>query len=141
MTRRKILFVGVVGGALLLGACAGSSPDTAATTPPTTEASQAAATTTAPPSDEAAQVSEVSEVSIESFLFGPADLTVSVGDTIRWTNNEAGIPHDTTADDGLWESATLRPGDQFEFTFNEPGTYTYFCSIHPDMRATITVTG
>jgi plastocyanin len=124
MTRRTILFVGVVGGALLLAACGGSSPDS---TPDST-------VTTPPPG-------EVSDVSIENFLFGPSDLTVSVGETIRWTNKESGIPHDTTADEGLWESETLRPGDQFEFTFTEPGTYTYFCSIHPNMRATITVTG
>lgn len=136
MTRRMIVFVGLVGAALLLGACAGSSPNNTVTTPTTAPANEPSEVPdTTPPSG------DVVEVSIESFLFGPADLTVSVGDTIRWTNNEAGIPHDTTADDGLWESATLRPGDQFEFTFTEAGTYTYFCSIHPNMRATITVTG
>jgi len=138
MTRRMILFVGVAGGALFLAACAGSSPDSAPDTTvsaPDTTVSAPDTTVSAPPSG------EPSEVSIENFQFGPGDLTVAVGETITWTNNESGIPHDTTADEGLWESETLRPGDQFEFTFTEPGTYTYFCSIHPNMKATITVTG
>ena len=135
MTKRMVLFVMVVGGALLLAACAGSSP---AGTPDTTAGSSDTtpdATVGTPPA------SDGSEVSIENFLFGPGELTVSVGETITWTNNESGIPHTTTADDGLWGSEALQPGDDFEFTFAEPGTFTYFCSIHPNMTATITVTG
>jgi len=135
MTRRMILLAGLVGGAVLLAACAGSSPDS---TPATTVGGP----DTTPDSTVTTAVSnEVLDVSIENFLFDPADLTVAVGETIRWTNNESGIPHDTTADDGLWESPLLQPGDDFEFTFAEPGTYTYFCAIHPNMKATITVTG
>ncbi len=124
MTKRTILFVGLIGGALLLAACSNSSIEETTTT----------AAATPPPA-------AGREVSIVNFAFDPAELTVSVGDTITWTNNESGIPHTTTADDGLWDSATLNPDDTYSFTFTEPGTYTYFCSIHPSMRASITVTG
>jgi len=51
------------------------------------------------------------------------------------------VDHTTTSDDGLWDSATLQPGEQFSFAFDQPGTYTYFCSIHPSMTATIVVEG
>jgi len=125
MTKRMILLVGVVAGALLLAACSSSSIGETTTT---------AEAATPPPGGG-------SEVSIENFAFGPAEVTVSVGDTITWTNDESGIPHTTTADDGLWDSGTLNPDDTYSFTFTEPGTYTYFCSIHPSMRAVVTVTG
>ncbi len=80
-------------------------------------------------------------ISIEDFRFQPPDLTVPVGATVTWTNDEAGIAHTTTADDGTWNSGSLQPGDAFEMTFDQPGTYSYFCSIHPSMQATITVQG
>lgn len=121
MTKRMLITAGLVAGALLLAACSGSSETT---------------TTTA-----GAPAGGDDAVSIVDFAFEPGDLTVSVGDTITWTNNESGIPHTTTADNGLWDSATMRPDDTFTFTFTEPGTYTYLCTIHPSMTATITVTG
>ncbi len=122
MTKRIMMFIGIVAGALVLAACSSSSGESVTTT---TSGSSGGGV----------------EVSIENFAFGPDDLTVSVGDTITWTNDENGIPHTTTADEGLWDSATLRPDDTFAFTFTEAGTFTYFCSIHPAMRAMITVTG
>ncbi|MFV1999273.1 MAG: plastocyanin/azurin family copper-binding protein [Acidimicrobiia bacterium] len=122
MSKRIMMFIGIAAGALVLAACS-SSPSESVTT-----------TSSGAPSGG-------SEVSIENFAFGPADLTVSVGDTITWTNNENGVPHTTTADDGLWDSSTMRPDDTFAFTFTEAGTFTYLCTIHPSMRATITVTG
>ncbi|GMQ98888.1 MAG: hypothetical protein BMS9Abin17_1420 [Acidimicrobiia bacterium] len=122
MSKRIMMFIGIVAGALVLAACSSSSGESVATS--SAESSGGGA-----------------GISIENFAFGPDDLTVSVGDTITWTNDENGVPHTTTADDGLWDSATLRPDDTFAFTFTEAGTFTYFCSIHPAMRATITVTG
>lgn len=77
-------------------------------------------------------------ISIEGFAFGPADITVPVGTTVTWTNND-GPPHTVTADDGSFESENLATGDTFSFTFDTPGTYTYHCAIHPSMTATITV--
>ena len=77
-------------------------------------------------------------VSIEDFFFSPANMTVAPGTTVTWVNNGQS-PHTSTADDGTWDSGTLQPGKSFSFTFDQAGTYTYHCSIHPDMTGTITV--
>ena len=81
------------------------------------------------------------EIAIRGFAFGPAEVTVAAGTTVTWVNKESGVPHTSTSDDGLWKSGTLSPGDSFSFTFDRPGTYTYFCSIHPNMKGTIVVQG
>ena len=79
-------------------------------------------------------------VSIEDFFFSPANMTVAPGTTVTWVNNGR-APHTSTADDGAWDSGTLQPGESFSFTFDQAGTYTYLCTIHPDMTGTITVSG
>jgi plastocyanin len=79
-------------------------------------------------------------VSIQDFSFSPDQMTVAPGTTVTWTN-DGQQPHTSTADDGTWDSGTLQPGDDYSFTFDEPGTYTYHCSIHPDMTASVKVSG
>jgi LPXTG-motif cell wall-anchored protein len=79
-------------------------------------------------------------VSIQDFFFDPDQLSVAPGTTVTWVN-EGQAPHTTTADDGTWDSGTLQPGEDFSFTFDQPGTYTYHCSIHPDMTASVKVSG
>jgi plastocyanin len=70
--------------------------------------------------------------------------SVSVGDTIRWENQDA-APHTSTSGvspvkDGVWDSGILNTGQKFEFTFQNPGVFAYWCAVHPSMTATITVT-
>lgn len=130
---RAASVAGVVAGALLIAACSGSSDTDAATTTQATTVTTVATTTSPPDAG--------GDVSIENFAFGPASATISVGDTVTWTNNEDSIGHTTASDDGLWQSDLLQPGDGFERTFDEAGTFTYFCSIHPSMKASITVEG
>lgn len=80
-------------------------------------------------------------VTIVDFAFSPADVTVEAGDTVVWTNTGA-APHTSTSDSGqadAWDSGTLTTGQQFSRTFATPGTFTYFCAIHPFMRGTVTV--
>ena len=74
--------------------------------------------------------------------FAHQDITVTVGTTVAWTNRD-GVPHTTTelSDTEIWDSKSLQPGQSFEFTFTEAGTFNYFCAIHPTMTATVTVTG
>jgi len=79
-------------------------------------------------------------VSIQDFSFDPGQITVAPGTTVTWTN-EGPSPHTTTADDGSWDSGELQQGEDFSFTFDKPGTYTYHCSIHPDMTASVKVSG
>jgi hypothetical protein len=66
--------------------------------------------------------------------------TVEVGRTVVWVN-EGTDDHTTTSDSDVWDSGTLKPGDDFSFTFTEPGVYTYFCSFHRErgMVGTIVV--
>jgi plastocyanin len=88
----------------------------------------------------AASAQDDMTVSIQDFSFNPGQITVAPGTTVTWTN-EGPSPHTTTADDGSWDSGTLQQGEDFSFTFDEPGTYTYHCSIHPDMTASVKVSG
>jgi len=90
----------------------------------------------ATPSDKPA--SEVA-VKIDNFSFSPATITVSAGTTIRWTNRDD-IPHTVVSDDKTtFKSKVLDTDEQFTYTFTKPGTYSYFCSIHPKMTAKVVV--
>ena len=90
---------------------------------------------TAPGEEPAA---EAPEVEINKFRFTPAELTVSVGDAVAWTNAE-GVDHSVVADDDGFESERLSNGDAFEFTFDTAGTFAYICGLHPSMSGTVTV--
>jgi plastocyanin len=80
------------------------------------------------------------KVIIDNFSYGPATLTVAVGTKVIWTNDDAD-PHTVTSatDPRLLKSSALDTGDSFAFTFDKPGTYRYFCSLHPHMQGTIVV--
>ena len=75
-------------------------------------------------------------VEIGDGFFGPASLTVTIGDTVTWTNADDS-PHTVTAD--AFDSGNIETGQTFSHTFTEPGTYTYVCQYHDEMVATITV--
>jgi FtsP/CotA-like multicopper oxidase with cupredoxin domain len=83
-------------------------------------------------------------VSIQDFFFDPDQLTVAPGTTVTWVN-EGEAPHTVTSTDGKeLDSATLQPGDTYSFTFEEGDageTYAYQCTIHPEMTASVTVSG
>ena len=80
-------------------------------------------------------------VNVKDFAFNPGTITVATGTEVTWTNDETGVAHTTTSNDDVWKSGVLQPGDEFSSTFAEPGTFTYFCSIHPSMTATVVVEG
>jgi plastocyanin len=77
-------------------------------------------------------------VSIQNMAFSPATITVSVGTTVTWTNNDATI-HTVTSNTGLFESGQLSKGSHFSHTFSTAGTFAYHCSIHPEMTGTVKV--
>jgi plastocyanin len=77
-------------------------------------------------------------VDIKDFKFSPASLTVPVGTTGTWTNHDEET-HTITSTTGAFSSAGLSDGDTFARTFTQPGTYQYFCSLHPHMRAAVIV--
>ena len=76
-------------------------------------------------------------VKIGNFTFGPQELKVKAGTTVTWTN-EDDIPH-TIVSINNFRSKALDSDDKFSFTFTTPGTYKYFCSLHPHMTGTIVV--
>jgi plastocyanin len=65
-------------------------------------------------------------------------LVLGVNNTVVWTNNDS-APHTVTANDGSFNSGNLAPGQSFAYTFTSPGTYTYHCTYHPWMVASVTV--
>ena len=81
----------------------------------------------------------VAEVKIDNFSFGPATITVPAGATVTWRNNDD-VPHVVSSDDNkMFKSKALDTDDRFSFTFTKPGTYNYYCAIHPKMTAKIVV--
>jgi plastocyanin len=78
------------------------------------------------------------EVRVDNFTFGPATLTVPVNSTVTWVNKDD-LPHVIASNDGVFKSKALDTEDKYSFTFSKPGTYAYFCSIHPKMVGTIIV--
>jgi amicyanin len=78
------------------------------------------------------------EVKIDNFTFNPPRLTVKAGTTVTW-ENEDDIPHTATATKMQFKSKVLDTGQTFSFTFTTPGTYEYFCALHPHMTGTIVV--
>jgi plastocyanin len=78
------------------------------------------------------------EVKIDNFNFSPATLTVKVGTEITWTNGDD-IPHTVVGDGRIFKSKVLGTGEKFTFTVSKPGTYSYSCSIHPNMTGKVIV--
>jgi plastocyanin len=124
----------------LLAACAPSNAVAGTTGLPTPV--PPAAVATVPPAKPLA-VADLNaaggpRLAVENFNFTPADITVAPGTTITWTNNDD-VEHTVTASDNRFGSKALETGDAFSFTFAQPGTYAYFCAIHPFMTGRVTV--
>jgi plastocyanin len=119
MIKRTMSIFGWAGLVLIaLGLLFNGSPDIAANTQPP-------ATT---------------EVKIDNFSFTPVTLTVTAGTTVTWTNRDD-IPHTvvSTDDPKTFKSKVMDTDENFSFTFTKPGTYAYFCSVHPKMTGTVVV--
>ena len=77
-------------------------------------------------------------VSIKGFKFSPADITINIGDTIVWTNDDS-APHTVESSDGTLKSDELTNGDTYSHTFAKAGKVSYMCGIHPSMKGSVTV--
>jgi plastocyanin len=86
----------------------------------------------------AAPLSGNVDVTIAGYTFSPALLTIKIGTTVKWTNQDS-VSHSVTADDNSWGSGDLKQGDSFSFTFSQAGIFAYHCSVHSSMKATVTV--
>ena len=79
-----------------------------------------------------------STVTIANYSYSPATLTIKVGDTVTWTNQDS-VGHTATADDNSFDTGILTKGKSGTITFNKAGTYPYHCTPHPVMKGTIIV--
>jgi len=79
------------------------------------------------------------QVDITNFAYNPETITISAGQSITWTNQDEAMHTVTGKDRDFLQSGTLNQGDTFTQTFDEPGTYEYFCEFHPNMKGIIVV--
>jgi plastocyanin len=77
-------------------------------------------------------------VDFRDFDYIPRDLTIDAGATVTWTSYD-GTPHTSTAKDGTWDTGRLNKNQSGGLTFDDPGTYSYYCTYHTYMKATLTV--
>ena len=83
---------------------------------------------------------QAATVDITDFTYAPVTVKVSKGGSVEWTNGDK-APHTATAEDDSFDTGNLKKGDSAKVTFDEPGTFTYICTFHPFMQATVEVTG
>jgi plastocyanin len=80
----------------------------------------------------------VIQVTIDNYTFTPKELTIPAGTQVTWTNKDD-VPHTVVSVDKKFKSKALDTDETFSFTFSDPGTYAYFCSVHPTMTGKIIV--
>ena len=125
MINKKILGIGFAAIALVLSAASCNSAKTANKSTTSSNAENLSATSAA--------------VSISNFAFATPALTIKKGTTVTWTNNDTALHTVTGGSDGP-ASGTLAKGRSYSFTFDTVGTFSYRCTLHSGMTATVTVT-
>jgi plastocyanin len=143
MSSKPLFAAALVALSLGLVACGDSGSDSATTDAETvpsatgeTTGEDTEATESEPaPSGEAAKAEKVA---IVEFTYQPDPVVVQAGGKVTWQNEDA-APHTATADDDSWDTGTIEKGKIGSETFKEPGTFTYFCEIHPTMHGTVEV--
>ena len=84
------------------------------------------------------QAQKAEKVQIVEFTYEPDPVVVQVGGKVTWQNEDT-APHTATADDGSFDTGIIEKGKLGSATFKEPGTFTYFCEVHPTMHGTVEV--
>jgi amicyanin len=124
-------------GGLILAGCEGQVPTPAAgpTQGPSVLAAAGAET-----AGKSAPTADKTEVTIDNFSFNPPVLTVAVGTKVTWLNRDD-VPHTVTSTTKprIIDSPTLDSDQSFSHIFTRPGTYDYFCAVHPKMTGKIVV--
>lgn len=90
------------------------------------------------PGAESKTNSQPSRITIKDFSFGPTSTTVPTGTKVTWVNKDE-EPHKVVSVDEIFKSTALDTDGEFSFVFSKPGTYKYFCSVHPRMVGTVVV--
>jgi plastocyanin len=143
MRSKPLLAAALVALSLGLAACGSGGSDSSsgegATAPPAGEesGSGAGATTESEPAP-SGEAAKSEKVQIVEFTYEPDPVVVQAGGKVIWQNQDT-APHTATADDGSFDTGTIEQGKIGSATFKEPGTFTYFCEIHPTMHGTVEV--
>ena len=141
MSRWLALLISCLALGLVVAGCGGDDDDDGGDAAETTE--QPAETAAEDTGGGAAGGGDTAKVGMKGIQFDPAESTVKVGGTVTWTNNES-VPHDVTKEDGPGAkfssgNGNMQEGDTFEQTFKEAGKVNYVCTVHPNMKGTVTV--
>jgi plastocyanin len=127
-----------LGGALAAGC--GSSSSSSNSSSASTPAASAPATSTAAPAAAPAAAAGTVAVSMKNIQFVPKSVTAKVGQTVKWTNDDA-VDHNVTATSGeTFKSSNFAQGATYVHKLTKAGTIQYVCTIHPGMTGTIVVT-
>ncbi|MGZ4904236.1 MAG: cupredoxin domain-containing protein [Halobacteriota archaeon] len=109
----------LIGAVVMTAGCTSNSNSNPSSSPQTSTASQ-------------------NSVTMKGLAFNPSSLTITKGANVTWTNDDS-TTHTVTSDTGAFDSGNLSPGATYTRQFNDTGTFPYHCTIHPFMKATITV--
>ena len=122
---------------LLLAAVAGCGTSPGGT--PVPNATEQAPPKTAPAAAATPDTKTV-EVAIDNFAFSPREITIAAGTRVTWVNHDD-VPHTATSSvkPRAFDSGALDTDDTFSFVFKTPGTYEYFCAVHPHMTGKVIV--
>jgi plastocyanin len=131
-------FHGGMNGTVIVPTATGSVPPPVPGAPVPPAPAPGAPAPPAPPAVPGAPAPTTAAVSLAGQAFSPASVTVAVGGTVTWTNNDS-MPHNVTANAGAFKSTTLAPGAVFSFKFTTPGTFAYNCTFHGGMNGTVIV--
>jgi len=93
-----------------------------------------------PPAQTGTPTADAITVTIANLAFDPAEVTVPTGSTVAWTNNDS-VPHTVTSVDGAFDSGIFDPGAIFSWTFDQPGSFSYVCQLHPQMQGAVIAEG
>ena len=77
-------------------------------------------------------------VDMRGFEYFPRDLTIDAGSTVTWTNSD-NVPHTATENDKAWDTGVIGKDGEGSLTFDTPGAFEYYCTVHPSMKAKLTV--
>jgi plastocyanin len=151
MSSKPLLTAALVALSLGLVACGGGGSDSSSSetesTPSGQESGSAESIEGATASEDEGSESETApsgeaakaeKVQIVEFSYEPDPVVVQVGGKVTWQNEDT-APHTATADDGSFDTGTIEKGKLGSATFKEPGTFTYFCEVHPTMHGTVEV--
>ncbi len=134
MRLRALAIPVLVALSIALGACGGGSDDSSGAPPADTTAAESTESQPAPSGD----ARRAEKVQIVEFAYGPDPVTIEAGGKVTWQNEDT-APHTATADDGSFDTDILEKGKTKSETFKQPGTFTYYCQVHPTMHGTVEV--